>query len=325
LFTNNIGHVVCKTDPNFNRRTIMSIPYKPVANRTSDSQYQDLLRKILETGKSSSVIQGEDAIRIVGTQLRYDMSNGFPLITERDMSGKFLTAALGEHIAFLNGAQTHEELVKFGCKYWNRWTTKEKCEIFGLEAGDLGPGSYGAAWAKFPTAEGTPFNQIEHLQKQIKERPYLRTHILTPWIPQYTIQHEGLKRKVVVAPCHGWVHVVTYPKDKKFAIHHFQRSGDMPVGVPFNMVQYAAFGLMLGHLLDWEFVEYVHTFSDGHIYKSQTDHVKKLIDREPRKLPTVSLDAEAVKNITDLRDFRPEHFVVSDYDPHEKMIIPTPV
>lgn len=299
--------------------------YKPYTERTVDSQYQDLIRKIVDTGRSSGVIQGEDALRIIGLQLRYDMTNGFPLITERDMSGPFLKAALGEHIAFLNGARTQAELEKFGCKFWSRWVTKEKCEIFDLPEGDLGPGSYGAAWASFPTAENGPFNQIEHLMKQIKEKPFLRTHILTPWIPQYTLQHSGLKRKVVVAPCHGWVHVITYPEQKEFAIHHFQRSSDMPVGVPFNMIQYAAFGLMLAKLMGWKFIEYVHTFSDGHIYESQIGHVKELLAREPRKLPTVRIDEEATKDITDIRDFRPEHFIVEDYDPHPKMNIPTPV
>lgn len=299
--------------------------YKPANERTPDSQYQDLLKRILKNGRSSGVIQGEDAIRIIGLQLRYDMSNGFPLITERDMSGPFLKAALGEHIAFLNGARTQAELEKFGCKFWSRWVTKEKCEVFGLQKGDLGPGSYGAAWATFPTAEGEPFNQVTNLMKQIKEKPYLRTHILTPWIPQYTIQHNSLNRKVVVAPCHGWVHVVTYPEQKEFAIHHFQRSADMPVGVPFNIIQYAAFGLMLQKLIGWKFVEFIHTFSDGHIYESQIKHVEELLEREPRKLPTVRLDEEATKDITDIRDFRPEHFIVEDYNPHPKMTIPTPV
>lgn len=298
---------------------------KPYNQRTPDSQYQDLLRRILKDGRSSGVIQGEDAIRIIGLQLRYDMSNGFPMITERDMSGPFLKAALGEHIAFLNGACTQTELEKFGCKFWSRWVTKEKCDIFGLPEGDLGPGSYGAAWASFPTSEGEPFNQITNLMKQIKERPYLRTHILTPWIPQYTIQHSSLNRKVVVAPCHGWVHVITYPEQKEFAVHHFQRSSDMPVGVPFNIIQYAAFGLMLQKLIGWKFVEYIHTFSDGHIYESQIKHVEELLRREPRKLPTVRLDEEATKNIIDIRDFRPEHFIVENYDPHPKMTIPTPV
>lgn len=303
----------------------MTIAYKPISARTPDNQYQSLLRKIMTEGIEMKPIQGEKARMLVGLQLRYNMSNGFPLITERDMSGKFLISALGEHFAFLNGARTHEELAKFGCPWWNRWVTEEKCAQFGLETGDLGPGSYGAAWASFPTAEGKPFNQIEHVIKQIKERPFLRTHIITPWIPQYAIQHEGLTRKVVVAPCHGWIHVIAHPETKELRIHHFQRSADMPVGVPFNIVQYAAFGLMLGHLIGYKFVEYVHTFSDAHIYESQFENVKILISREPRKLPTVTLDQKAVQPISDIRDFRPEHFKIEDYDPHPKMVIPTPV
>ena len=147
----------------------------------------------------------------VGQQLRYKMENGFPVITERDLSGSFLKGALAEHIAFLHGARTQAQLEAFGCKWWSKWVTKEKCDIFGLPEGDLGDGSYGAAWASFPTKEGEPFNQIKHLVQQIKERPYLRTLFLSPWIPQYTLQHEGLTRKVVVAPCHGWIHVAVFP------------------------------------------------------------------------------------------------------------------
>lgn len=299
--------------------------YLPYPKRSPDSQYQDLLRRILTEGTEVKPIQGEKAKMIMGLQLRYDLKNGFPVIIERDMSGKFFGFALAEHIAFLNGAQTQAELEKFGCPFWKRWVTKEKCATFGLEEGDLGPGSYGAAWAKFPTAEGKPFDQIEHVVRQIKERPYLRTHVISPWIPQYTIQHEGLTRKVVVAPCHGWIHVIAFPESRELRVHHFQRSSDMPVGVPFNMIQYAAFGLMLEKLTGYTFVEYVHTFSDGHIYESQYESVEKLISRPPRRLPTVRLDEKATAKITNIKDFRPEHFILEDYEPYEKMVIPTPV
>ncbi len=298
--------------------------YKPFSQRTPDSQYQDLLRTILETGTEVMPIHGEKAKMIVGAQLRYPLANGFPVITERDLSGPLFKGALAEHIAFLHGARTQKELEAFGCKWWNRWVTKERCAIFNLPEGDLGDGSYGAAWAAFPTAEGKPFNQIEHLVRQIKERPYLRTHVLTPWIPQYTLQHDGLVRKVVVAPCHGYVHVLAFPETKEIIIHHFQRSGDLPVGVPFNFVQYAAFGLMLGQLIGYTLKEVVYTFSDVHMYESQYDKVREVISREPRRLPTVTLDPSA-KNITDILNFKPEHFVLSDYDPHPKMGIPTPV
>lgn len=301
-----------------------TIPYKPFAERTPDTQYQDLLRTILEKGKITKPIQGEEAKSIVGMQMHYDMRNGFPLIPDRDLS-KLMQGGLAEGIGFLNGARTQAELERFGCKWWNRWVTPEQCAKFNLPPGDLGDGSYGAAWTNFPTKEGRSFDQIEHVMQQLRERPFLRTHFISPWIPQYTIQHEGLSRKVVVAPCHGWIHIFAYPDTKELAIHHFQRSCDMPVGVPFNMLNYAAFGLMTAHLIGYTFTEYVHTFSDAHIYASQYEAVKEIIGREPRRLPTMKLDLEAVRGVTNIKDFRPEHFVLTDYEPHPAIKIPTPV
>jgi thymidylate synthase len=295
--------------------------YKPLNERTPDTQYQDVLRKILREGREVKPIHGEKAKMIVGAQLRYDLSNGFPVITERDLSGSFFKGAIAEHIAFLNGARTQEELEKFGCKWWSKWVTPEKCAIFGLQPGDLGDGSYGAAWATFPTKEGEPFNQIAHVVQQIIERPYLRTHFISPWIPQYTIQHEGLTRKVVVAPCHGWIHVLCYPETKEISIHHFQRSGDFPVGVPFNLIQYAAFGLMIAQLTGYTFKDIVYTFSDTHIYESQYSHVEELIARKPKPFGIVTLDP----SVKDIFAFRPEHFTLTEYEGHPKMLIPTPV
>ena len=294
---------------------------KTYSERTPDPQYQNLLRKILEEGVEVLPIHGEKAKMLVGQQLRYRLENGFPVITERDLSGHFFRGALAEHVAFLHGARTQSELEKFGCKWWKAWVTKEKCDVFGLPEGDLGDGSYGAAWAAFPTKEGEPFNQIENFVKQIKERPHLRTHFISPWIPQYTLQHSGLRRRVVVAPCHGWIHALAFPETKELVIHHFQRSADFPVGVPFNIIQYAAFGMMLAQILDYSLREVVYTFSDAHIYESQYEKVRELLTREPRRLPTVTLDP----SIKDIFDFRPEHFALSDYEPHPKMVIPTPV
>ncbi len=294
---------------------------KPIEERTPDTQYRDLLTRILQDGVDVKPIQGETSRMVLGHQMRFDLNNGFPIITERDLSGKFMLGALGEHIGFLNGARTHEELSKFGCPWWNKWVTKEKCAIFGLPEGDLGPGSYGAAWANFPTSEGPAFNQIKNLVQQIKERPYLRTHFVSPWIPQYTLQHSGWTRKVVVAPCHGWMHVLIFPATKEISLHHFQRSGDVPVGVVFNMIQYAAFLLMLGQVTGYKPKEVVYTLSDAHMYAGQIEKVRELLTREPRPFPTMTLDPK----ITDIFDFRPEHFHLSDYKPHEKMLIPTPI
>lgn len=291
----------------------------PFEKRTPDNQYQEALKRILEEGREVLPIHGEKAKMIVGLQLRYNIENGFPLITERDLSGKFLRGALAEHIAFLNGARTKEELERFGCKWWARWVTKEKCNTFNLQEGDLGDGSYGAAWANFPT-EKEGFNQIKEVLKQLKERPYLRTHFISPWIPQYTIQHSSRVRKVVVAPCHGWIHILAFPEKKELSIHHFQRSADFPVGVPFNMIQYASFGLMVAKIMDYSFKEIVYTFSDAHIYESQYDKVKELIKREAKKLPTLKIN----KPVEDIFKIRPEDFILEDYDPHSNMIIPTP-
>lgn len=294
---------------------------KPYGERTPDAQYQNLLRKIFEEGAEVSPIHGEKARMLVGQQLRYSLANGFPVITERDLSGAMFTGALAEHIAFLHGARTQKELEAFGCKWWKPWVTKEKCAIFGLPEGDLGDGSYGAAWAAFPTRKGVSFNQIKNLVQQIKERPYLRTHFVSPWIPQYALQHSELTRKVVVAPCHGWIHVLAFPATKELSIHHFQRSADFPVGVPFNMIQYAAFGMMLGQVIGYTLKDIIYTLSDAHIYESQYEKVKELLGREPRRLPTVALASPP----DDIFAFRPEHFVLSDYTPHPKMFIPTPI
>lgn len=293
---------------------------KPFAERTPDSQYRDALARIMKDGRRTMPIHGEEARSIIGVQLRYDLANGFPLIAERDLT-KLMPGALAEHMAFLHGAHTQEELEKWGCKWWKDWVTPEKCKIFGLPPGELGPGSYGPAWAAFPTAEGKPFNQIVEVMKQLKERPYLRTHIITPWIPQYAIQHSELTRKVVVAPCHGYLHIFAYPETKELSVHHFQRSGDMPTGIPFNIIQYAAFTLMVAQYMDYTPKELVFTVSDAHIYERQYENVKELIKREPKKLPTVTLDP-SIKNIL---DFRPEHFKLADYDPHPAMKVSTPV
>lgn len=302
----------------------MEVLYKPLEERTPDTQYHDLLEKIYTQGKERQVIQGEAAKTILGAQLRYDMSNGFPAITERDLSVMY-RGALAEHMAFLNGARTLDQLTEFGVPkvYWERWVTAEKCAIFGLPEGDLGDGSYGAAWTNFPTAEGKPFDQIENVVRQIREMPNSRTHRITPWIPQYTIQHADLQRKVVVAPCHGDIHVMADAATQELSIHHVQRSGDFPVGVVLNMVQYAAFGMMLARILNYHFNEIVYTFSDVHIYERQYEKVEELLSREPRKLGTMMIvGADAVANI---KDFRPQHFELTDYEPHPKMIIPTPV
>lgn len=299
----------------------MTVLYAPDKERAPDTQYNNLLARVMHSDREPMVVQGQRAKTIIGHQMRFPMKNGFPIITERDMSGKFFRAALGEHIGFLNGARTHEELKKFGCPYWHPWVTKEKCAAFGLPTGDLGDGSYGMAWTQFPTPDGRTFNQIKSSIEIFKRMPYLRTNRITSWIPHYMHTVEGFDRRVVVAPCHGEIHVRGFPETKELIILHWQRSADSPVGLAFNLIQYAAFGMMFAQVVGYTFVELVYQIADAHIYEMQYPYVRELLMREPRKFPTVKMDA----NITNIFDFRPEHFEIEDYDPHPAMTIPTPV
>jgi len=286
--------------------------YKPYKNRTPDEQYKNILKKILSEGEWSETRQGPRAKTLIGVQMHFDLSNGFPVITERSIAN-FWQKPIGELCAFINGARTREELAAFGCTWWDAWTSEEKTKKRGLKPGDIGPGSYGAAFHDFPTADGGSFDQFKHLVEQIKELSELRTHFITPWIPQYIVRGKGKHQKVTIAPCHGWVHVRIL--NNKIHLHMFQRSGDMPIGVPSNMVQYSALALMLSHLTGYEAAEYVHTVSDAHIYEDQIELLKPMLERDSRPFPTVELTEEG-KKVKDIHDFRGEHFAIKDYDPH---------
>ena len=291
----------------------------PYDKRTPDNQYQRLLKDILEKGVRTNTQQEVDAITLIGpTPLHFKFANGFPIINERNMAPKeserlpvtIWRQAIAEIIAFLNGARTQKALQEFGCHWWEPWVTEAKCKKRGLETGDLGPGSYGAAFHDFPTADGKPYNQFKNIIEQIIEFPHLRTHFISPWIPQYTIRGAGKQQKVVVAPCHGWIHLRVL--DNKLTLHMFQRSADVPVGVPANMVQYMALLMMIAQATGLEPYEYVHSFSDAHIYVDQVPAVETMLARQPLPLATMSLD----KTVQNIFDFRKEHFSLNDYNPH---------
>ncbi|MEA2006965.1 MAG: thymidylate synthase [Patescibacteria group bacterium] len=296
---------------------------KSLEERTPDNQYKNLLKEILDYGirvdqSGSKIGPDVDAITLVGPKpMRFRLSNGFPMIIERNMDPKMRTLpvtiwrqAIAEICGFINGARTVEKLEEFGVYWWKDWCTEKKCSKRGLETGDLGPGSYGAAFHDFPTAEGPTFNQFEHIVEQIKQQPQLRTHFISPWIPQYTGRGERKTQKVVVCPCHGWLNIRVI--DGKLILNMIQRSGDVPIGVPSNMVQYAALTMMLAHATGTEPFEYVHTISDAHIYVDQVDAVEKMLERESRPFPTMKLNTER-KTIF---DFSKDDFELSDYNPY---------
>ncbi|MCB9813576.1 MAG: thymidylate synthase [Pseudomonadales bacterium] len=279
--------------------------------KTIDSQYKRLLKEILENGVLTKTQQEVDALTLMAPQpLKFKLKNGFPIITERKISKKIWGQAIGEIIGFINGARTQDELSKYGCRWWNSWVTESKCKKRGLETGDMGPGSYGAAFHDFPTSEGPTYNQFKNIIEQIKEKPHLRTHFISPWIPQYTIRGKGKQQQVVVCPCHGWVHIRII--DNKLTLHMFQRSSDTPIGLPANLAQYAALTMMIAQATGYEAYEYIHSFSDAHIYVDQIEHVKTILKRADKTLPTMKLNSAN----QDIFKFRVDDFELTDYDPH---------
>jgi thymidylate synthase len=289
--------------------------YKPLAERTPDHQYSSRLRFILDNHVlKKTTAQGVGALTCFGTlpQMVFDLGNGVPLITERSCKG-FWQKAVAEIIAFINGARHIDDIEGYGCDFWKDY--RGRGTELGLEPDDLGPGSYGPAFHDFEVPEGGTLNQFEQVIDQIRNYPHMRTHLITPWKPYYT--GRGARRKVQVAPCHGWLHFEVLGGKLHMLMN--QRSGDLPIGVPSNMIQYAALHLMMCQVTGYLPGNYVHGFiGDAHIYENQVDKVRELLVRMPRPFPILRLDPE-VKN---LFDFRVEHFVLDEYDPHSGMKIP---
>jgi thymidylate synthase len=286
--------------------------YLPPGAREPDSQYRQMLERIVASGVAVPTRQGPAALTLMQQTMRFDLPNGFPVITERSVKS-FWRKPIGELCAFINGATTLDELADFGCDWWGAWATPQKTASRGLPPGHLGPGSYGGAFRHFPAADGSEFDQFAHLVEQITELPNDRTHFVSPWIPQYQVRGRGKTPRTTIAPCHGWVHVRVIGGN--LHLHMFQRSGDVPVGVPANMIQYAALLLMLEQLTGITAAAYYHTISDAHIYEDQMDSVMVMLGRQARRLPTVGLTEEGAK-VNDIHDFRAEHFELSDYEPH---------
>lgn len=293
----------------------MDIGYLPLGQRAPDTQYSNRLSQILNEGvRAGGLPQGQDALTCFGTlaPMVFDHRNGVPLITERTCKG-FWRTAVAEIIAFINGARTLQQFREFGCaKFWDAYAgdgTK-----IGGDPDDMGPGSYGPAFHDFPTPGGGTLNQFQQLLDQLQEYPNLRTHLVTPWQPYFTAR--GPNRKVIVAPCHGWLHLRIL--GGKLHMRMDQRSADFPIGVPSNMIQYAALHLMLCQVTGLLPGNFVHSFGDAHIYENQVDGVREVLERDPRPFPTLRLDP----GVTNLFDFRVHHFELDEYDPHPGIKIP---
>jgi thymidylate synthase len=291
----------------------MQDPYRPLSERTPDTQYRERLQFILDNGTLiKDTPQGVGAITCFGTlaPMVFDLSNGVPLITDRKIG--FWKKPVGEIIAFINGARTIDEIESYGCDYWKDY--RGQGASLGLDPDDMGPGSYGPGFHDYEIPGGGTLNQLQQVLDQIRDYPSIRTILATPWKPYYTAR--GPSRKVIVAPCHGWLHFRII--DGKLHMRMDQRSADMPIGVPSNMIQYAALLLMVCRATGYEPGSYIHSFADAHIYEDQVEKVRELLAREPRPFPIMRLDP----SVTNLFDFRAEHFTIEEYDPHPHLAMP---
>ncbi len=302
----------------------MSVNVLPYEERTPDTQYHDLLNRVYHNHDDIQKLpfhENSETRIIFGDLLRFNMANGAPVITERDI-GNLFAGSIGEVISFMHGKRTHEDLKDFGCNFWGRWTTKERCEIFDLPEGDLGDGSYGPAWTQpVMCPDGTTIPQIEALMRQMRDYPRSLTHRLGNWMPNEILQWKGKKRSTVVAPCHGDVSFFLNPDTWHMDMHHEQRAADITTGLGFNFIHYTALGMMMAQVLGYTFRQLVYTIRHGEAYERQYESIEKLLTRKPRRFPTIKLDP----SIKDLFEFRPEHFTLEDYDPHPAMKVPTPL
>lgn len=288
--------------------------YLKFSERIPDTQYKDRLRIILKGEVADKTPQGIGARTCFGTlpKMVFDLSNGVPLITERKLVS--WRSSIAEIIAFINGARTIDEIESYGVNpaFWGPY--RGKGTELGLSPNDMGRGSYGPVFHDYECADGTTINQFEQVLQQIRDYPQMRTHRITNWRPDYTAR--GPKREVIVAPCHGELHFRVL--NGRLHMQMDQRSADMPIGVPSNMIQYAALLLMMCQVTGYYPGNYIHDFSDAHIYENQAEKVHELLQREARPFPILRLDP-SVKN---LFDFRIEHFTLEEYDPHPPLQIP---
>lgn len=294
--------------------------YLPYEERKPDPQYLKALATTLPENDGEYIRnQFQDKGRYSNfalAPLDFKLKNGFPLITERKVG--FWRKFINEMAAFNNGARTLAEMRKYGTDktwpdFWEKWLTPEKCADFDLAPGDMGLG-YSVLGA-CPRADGPPFNQFLAMIDQMRDFPGVTTHMVTSWMPAYTLGNKRRRRKVVVAPCHGTL-VRIIINNGRLTMQHVQRSADMPVGAIGNMIAYPGILLELARVLDLEPYRYVHYFLDPHTYEDQIPWVYKLLERDPRPFPTVRIKDDAPR---DFLDFRAEHFELTDYNPHPAM------
>jgi thymidylate synthase len=269
-------------------------------------QYQDLLRLILDRGKPRGDRTGTGTLAIFGHQMRFDLTEGFPLVTTKKIH---LASVIHELLWFVSGSTHVGPLAEAGVRIWNEWATAEQTARFGRAVGDLGP-IYGHQWRNFGatrrddgTYERDGVDQLRALVDTIRTSPHSRRLIVSGWNPREADQ-------VALPPCHTLFQF--FVDDGRLSCQLYQRSGDVFLGVPFNIASYALLTMMVAQVTGLAPGEFVHTLGDAHLYVNHLDQARLQLTREPRPLPRMELDP----TVKDLFDFRFEHFTLSGYDPH---------
>ncbi|MCB0770684.1 MAG: thymidylate synthase [Flavobacteriales bacterium] len=253
-------------------------------------QYHDLLEHILDHGTRKTDRTGTGTISCFGYQMRFDLAQGFPLLTTKKLHTRSI---IHELLWFLQGDTNIKYLQDNGVKIWDEWADAN---------GNLGP-VYGYQWRNWPAPNGQSIDQITNLVEMIRKNPDSRRMIVTAWNPADV-------DRMALPPCHCLFQF--YVADGKLSCQLYQRSADTFLGVPFNIASYALLTLMMAQVCGLKPGEFIHTFGDVHLYNDHLEQARLQLTRDVRPLPTMELDP-SVKN---LLDFRFEHFTLKDYDPH---------
>lgn len=261
--------------------------------------YLDLMRHVLDHGTRKDDRTGTGTLSVFGWQMRYDLSQGFPLVTTKKCH---LRSIIHELLWFLRGETNTAYLKENGVSIWDEWADAN---------GNLGP-VYGYQWRSWPTPDGGHIDQIQQVIETLKSNPDSRRIIVSAW-------NVADLDKMALAPCHAFFQF--YVADGKLSCQLYQRSADIFLGVPFNIASYALLTLMMAQVTGLQPGDFVHTLGDAHLYLNHLDQAREQLSREPRALPRLRLNP----GVTDLFAFKFDDFTLEGYDPHPAIKAPVAV
>lgn len=263
-------------------------------------QYHDLIKHVLEHGNEKGDRTGTGTKSVFGYQMRFDLSEGFPMVTTKKLH---LKSIIYELLWFLNGDTNIEYLQENGVRIWNEWAN---------ENGDLGP-VYGHQWRNWNSED---IDQIKEVVETLKKNPNSRRMLVTAWNPSVlpdtskSFSENVANGKAALPPCHAFFQF--YVADGKLSCQLYQRSADIFLGVPFNIASYALLTMMIAQVCGYQPGDFIHTFGDAHIYNNHLEQVNLQLSRDFRKLPTMKINPE----VKDIFKFRFEDFTLENYNPH---------